>query len=53
MRIEKRQIVVPGQLTGPVCLTGYLLDSISVNPDMLLCFQEADTAGGQIGRVSP
>ncbi len=35
MRIEKKQIVVPGQLTGSVCLTGYLLDSISVNPDML------------------
>lgn len=35
MKIEKKQIAVPGQVTGPVVLTGYLLDSISVNPDKL------------------
>ena len=35
MRIEKREIVVQGQKTGTVCLTCYLLDSISVNPDIL------------------
>lgn len=33
MRVEKIEITVPGQLTGPAFLTGFLLDSISVAPD--------------------
>lgn len=50
MRIEKRQITVPGQVTGPACLTGYLLDSISVNPDKLRPAVIVLPGGGYIRR---
>lgn len=33
MNIEKREITVPGQLTGPALLTGYLLKGVSVAPE--------------------
>lgn len=33
MRTEKREIIVPGQVTGPALLTGYLADSVSVAPE--------------------
>lgn len=33
MKTEKKKIIVPGQLTGPALLTGYLLDSVSVAPE--------------------
>lgn len=42
MQIERKEIIVPGQLTGPALLTGYILLESSVNPDrrrpaILLC----------------
>lgn len=50
MRVEKRQIIVPGQVTGPTSLTGYLLDSISVNPDKLRPAVIVLPGGGYIRR---
>lgn len=33
MNTEKKEIIVPGQLTGPALLTGYLIKEVSVAPD--------------------
>ena len=30
MNTEKKEIIVPGQLTGPALLTGYLIKEVSV-----------------------